>query len=43
LVDARDAVRNAKDWSESDRIRDEIRKLGFDVEDTKDGQRISER
>ena len=27
----------AKDWATSDRIRDELAELGFEVKDTKDG------
>jgi cysteinyl-tRNA synthetase len=34
----RDTARESKDWAESDRIRDEIRSFGFDVEDTPGGQ-----
>jgi cysteinyl-tRNA synthetase len=40
LVKAREAARVNKNWSESDRLRDEIAKLGFIVEDTPQGQKI---
>lgn len=42
LLDARAAARTAKDWKESDRLRDEIARLGFLVEDGKDGQSVRE-
>jgi cysteinyl-tRNA synthetase len=37
LAAARDRARAAKDWSEADRLRDEIQAAGFLVEDTADG------
>ena len=37
LVAARDAARARKDWKESDRIRDELAKMGVVLKDTKDG------
>jgi cysteinyl-tRNA synthetase len=37
LVDARKAARARKDWKESDRIRDELAKMGVVLKDTKDG------
>jgi cysteinyl-tRNA synthetase len=40
LVDARNQARQEKNWAESDRLRDEVAKLGYMVEDTKDGQRV---
>ncbi len=39
LVSARDAARDARDWSESDRIRDELAARGITVEDTPQGPR----
>jgi cysteinyl-tRNA synthetase len=39
LLDARAAARAAKQWAESDRLRDELSALGIAVEDTRDGQR----
>ena len=37
LVDARNAARKAKDFKESDRIRDELAKMGVVLKDSKDG------
>ena len=39
LLDARAAARAARDWTASDRLRDELMTLGIVVEDTRDGQR----
>jgi len=39
LLDARAAARAAKQWAESDRLRDELAARGIAVEDTRDGQR----
>ncbi len=39
LLDQRVAARTAREWSESDRLRDELAALGVAVEDTRDGQR----
>jgi cysteinyl-tRNA synthetase len=39
LIEARAAARAARDWAESDRLRDELARRGFGVEDTRDGQR----
>jgi cysteinyl-tRNA synthetase len=39
LIEARAAARAARDWAESDRLRDELADRGFAVEDTRDGQR----
>jgi len=36
LLDKRKEAREDKDWTESDRIRDEIMQAGFMLEDTKD-------
>ncbi len=41
LLAARAAARSAKNWAESDRLRDAILALGFVVKDTKAGQQIS--
>ena len=41
LLDARAKARAEKNWAESDRLRDEIAKLGYVVKDTKQGQQIS--
>jgi cysteinyl-tRNA synthetase len=37
LVTARDDARERKDWSEADRLRDELRDRGIVLEDTPDG------
>lgn len=42
LAAARTAARTAKDWAQSDALRDEIATLGYVVEDTPTGQRIKE-
>ncbi|MEW6226321.1 MAG: cysteine--tRNA ligase [Chloroflexota bacterium] len=39
LLDRRAAARAARDWAESDRLRDELLAHGIAVEDTRDGQR----
>jgi cysteinyl-tRNA synthetase len=39
LLEARAAARAAKQWAESDRLRDELGARGIAVEDTRDGQR----
>ncbi len=39
LLEARAAVREARDWAASDRFRDELAERGIVVEDTRDGQR----
>jgi cysteinyl-tRNA synthetase len=39
LLDAREAARSSRDWSASDRLRDELLAIGVAVEDTRDGQR----
>ncbi len=42
LLDKRKTARKVKDYAKSDELRDEIKKLGFEVEDTGEGQKISE-
>ncbi len=42
LLDARATARANKNWAESDRLRDEVRKLGWEIEDTAGGQEIKE-
>jgi cysteinyl-tRNA synthetase len=37
LIEARSAARKAKNFKESDRIRDELQKMGVELEDHKDG------
>jgi cysteinyl-tRNA synthetase len=39
LLEARSAARASRDWTASDRLRDELAELGVIVEDTRDGQR----
>ncbi len=41
LVNQREAARLAKNWKESDALRDQIAALGWTVKDTKDGQKLS--
>lgn len=41
LLDQRAAARQAKDWAESDRLRDEIAAAGWLVKDSKEGQSVS--
>ena len=40
LADERAAARAAKDWAGSDRLRDRIAALGWQVKDTKEGQKL---
>lgn len=40
LLDARKLARESKDFVESDRLRGEIAKLGYEVLDTKQGQKV---
>ena len=40
LLKEREQARNQKNWSESDRLRDMIRSLGYVVEDARDGIQI---
>ncbi len=40
LAAEREQSRNTKQWQEADRIRNEIRKLGYEIEDTSSGPRI---
>ena len=41
LVVQRQAARASKDWSASDRLRDEVARLGWNVKDTKDGPKLT--
>ncbi|HVU06180.1 MAG TPA: cysteine--tRNA ligase [Candidatus Paceibacterota bacterium] len=43
LANERAAARTAKDWAKSDALRDEIAKLGYEVKDTPEGQKVSKR
>ncbi|MBD3359228.1 MAG: cysteine--tRNA ligase [Candidatus Buchananbacteria bacterium] len=40
LVEQREAARAIKDWDQSDKLRDKINQLGYQVEDTNQGQVI---
>ncbi len=40
LLDERAAARASKQWAESDRIRDAIKALGWEVKDTPQGQKV---
>jgi cysteinyl-tRNA synthetase len=39
LLDSREAARGRRDWTESDRLRDELAERGIGVDDTAEGQR----
>lgn len=41
LVNVREQARQAKNWAESDRLRDEIKALGWDVLDTSEGPKVT--
>ena len=41
LLDERAAARKAKNWAESDRLRDAIAALGWAVKDSRDGQTVA--
>lgn len=41
LVVARDEARRSKNWAESDRLRDELQKNGFKVDDTPKGTKVT--
>ena len=43
LADARAQARLAKEWRKSDELRDELAALGWEVRDTKGGQKITKR
>lgn len=43
MVEARAAARLAKDWRKSDELRDELKAQGWEVRDTKDGQKVTRR
>ena len=40
LLEARKEAKKAKDWARADAIREELRTMGFAVEDTKDGAKL---
>ncbi|MDR1599041.1 MAG: cysteine--tRNA ligase [Oscillospiraceae bacterium] len=41
LLDARSAARKSRQWQESDRLRAELKAMGYAVEDTPQGQKLS--
>ena len=43
LLDARAEARATKQWQRSDELRDQVAELGWEVKDTKDGQKTSRR
>lgn len=43
LAAARQEARSAKNWGESDRLRDALSAAGWDVSDSKDGQKLKKR
>ena len=43
LVDEREQARKDKDWKKADQLRDKINKLGFIINDTKDGASIEKK
>ena len=43
LAEARGQARLAKEWGKSDELRDRLADLGWEVRDTKDGQKITRR
>ena len=40
LAEERDRYRKERDWSEADKIRNKLEKLGWQIEDTDDGPRL---
>lgn len=40
LLDARKEAKKAKDWAKADEIREQLKNMGFAVEDTKDGAKL---
>jgi cysteinyl-tRNA synthetase len=40
LLETREKARADKNWAESDRLRDEITALGWQVQDTPDGAKL---
>ncbi len=41
MLDQRAEARKAKNWAESDRLRDAIAALGWAIKDSKEGQSVS--
>lgn len=42
LLVMRQDARNTKNWAEADRLRDELRKLGYEIKDTPEGQGLEQ-
>jgi len=40
IIDEREEARKNKEWKKSDELRDKIKKLGFAIDDTKEGYKI---
>ncbi|MBR0507560.1 MAG: cysteine--tRNA ligase, partial [Clostridia bacterium] len=40
LLDARTEAKKAKDWAKADAIRDQLKTMGFAVEDTREGAKL---
>ncbi len=40
LADARVEARKNKDWKKSDELRDQLKAMGYTIEDTKEGQKV---
>ena len=43
LIDAREAARKEKNWQHADSLRGELQKMGYAIEDTSDGPRLSKK
>ncbi len=43
LAEQRDKARSERNWKRSDELRDQISKLGWEIRDTKDGQKLTRR
>ena len=42
LAEARAEARKARDWAKSDALREQIKALGYIVEDSREGQKIKQ-
>ena len=40
LVQEREKARNAKQWKDADRLREQVREAGYEIEDTPKGPKI---
>ncbi len=43
LADEREDARKKRDWSKSDKLRDEIERLGYEIKDTPEGTQINKK